>query len=62
MVTVDVVRGKVVFHQVRIVHCHSHDVQDVEPISVLVLGDSEKLLNCAVHSLGLPVGFAVEST
>ena len=57
MVTVgEVERGKVGFHQWRVVYCHFHDVQDVEPIPVLVLGDSEELLDGAIHSLGLSVG------
>ena len=58
----EVIRGKVGFHQGGIVHGHYHDVQDVEPVSVLVLGDSEKLLDRTVHSLGLTVGLGVEST
>ena len=63
MVTVsEIVRRKVVLHQGCVVHRHFHDVHDVEPISVLVPGDSEKLLDGAVHSLGLPVGLVVEST
>ena len=63
MVTVgEVIRGKVGFHQGRVVHRHFHDVQDVEPIPVLVLGDSEKLLDGAVHSLGLSVGLGMEGT
>ena len=61
MVTVgEVLRVKVGFHQGRVVHRHVHDVQDVEPIPVLVLGDSEKLLDGAVHSLGLSIGLGVE--
>ena len=58
----EVVRGKVCLQQGRVVRRHFHDVQEVEPVSVLVLGDSEKLLDGAVHSLGLPVGLGVEST
>ena len=44
----DVIRGKVGFHQGRVDHRHFHDVQDVEPIPVLVLGDSEKHLRVEV--------------
>ena len=63
MVTVgEVVRGKICFHQGRVVYCHFHDVQDVEPIPVLVLGDSEELFDGAVHSLGLSVSLGVKST
>ena len=63
MVTVgEVILGKVGLHQGRVVHRHLHGVQDVEPIPVLVLGDSEKLLDGAVHSLGLSVGMEVEGT
>ena len=58
----EVILEKVGFHQESVVNGHFHDVQDVEPVSVLVLGDSEKLLDSAVHSLGLPVGLGVEST
>ena len=47
-------------HRWRVVYRHFHDVQNVEPISVLVLGDSEKLLYGAVHSLGLSVGLGME--
>ena len=56
----EVVRKKVGFHQRRVVHRHFHDVQDVEPIPVLVLGDSEKLLDGAIHSLGLSVSLGME--
>ena len=52
----EVVRRKVGLHQGCVVHRHFHDIQDVEPISVLVLGDSEELLDGAIHSLGLSVG------
>ena len=58
----EVVRGKIGFHQWCIVYRHFHDVQDVEPVSVLVLGDSEKLLDSAIHSLGFSVDLGVEST
>ena len=57
----EVLRRKVGFHQGCVVHRHFHDVQDVEPIPVLVLGDSEKLLDGAVQSLGLSVGLGMES-
>ena len=61
MVTVgEVIRGEIGFHQGRVFHRHFHDVQDVEPISVMVLGDSEQLLDGAIHSLGLSVGLVVE--
>ena len=53
-------RGEVGFHQWRVVHRHFHDVQDVEPIPVLVLGYSEELLDGAINSLGLSVGLWVE--
>ena len=56
----EVVWGEIVFHQGRVVHRHFYDVQDVELIPVLVLGDSEKLLDGAVHSLGLSVGLGME--
>jgi len=63
MVTVGkVIRGKVGFHQRRVIHRHFYDVQDVEPIPILILGDSEKLLDGSVHSLGLHVGLGMEST
>ena len=58
----EVARGKIGLHQVSVVHGHLHDAQDVEPISVFVLCDSEKLLDGTVHSLGLTVGLGVEST
>ena len=32
----EVVLRKVGFHQVRVVYCHLHDVQDVDPIYLLV--------------------------
>ena len=54
--------GKIVFHQWRIIYRHFHDVQDVEPVPVLILGDPEKLLDSSVHSLGLPFGLGVEGT
>ena len=56
----EVVRGKIGFHQWRIGYRHFHDVQDAEPISVLVLGYPEELLDGAIHSLGLSVGLGVE--
>ena len=56
----EVVRGKVGFHQWRVVHRHFHDVQDVEPIPVLVLSYSEELLDGAIHSLGFSVSLGVE--
>ena len=55
-------RGKVGFHQWRVVYRHFHDVQDVEPIPVLVLGYPEELLDGVIRSLGLSVGMRVKST
>ena len=56
----EVVRGKVGFYQWRVVDRHFHDVQDVEPIPVLIFGDPEKLFDCSVHSLGLSVSLLME--
>ena len=58
----EVLRGEVGFHQGCVVHRNFHDVQDVEPIPVSVLGDSEKLIDGTIHSIGLSVGLGVEST
>ena len=58
----EVARRKVGFHLESVVHGHLHDVQDIEPVPVLVLGNPEKLLDGPVYSLGLPVGLGVEST
>ena len=58
----EVVLGEVGFNQWCVVHRYLHDIQDVEPIPVLVLGYSEKLLDGAIHSLGLSVGLSVEGT
>ena len=58
----EVVRRKVGLHQGCVVHGNFNDIQEVEPTSVLVLGDSEKLLDGAIHSLGLTIGLGVEST
>ena len=61
MVTLgEVVRGEIGFHQGRVVYRHFHDVKDVKPIPVLVLGDSKKLFDGSVHSLGLSVGLGME--
>ena len=49
------------FPPMGVVHGHLHDVQDVEPVPVLILGYPEELLDGAVHSLGLPVGLGMES-
>ena len=54
--------GKVGFHQWGVVHGHLHYVQDVGPVPVLVLGDSGKLLDCSIQSLGLTVGLWLERT
>ena len=56
----EVVRGEIGFHQWGVVDCHFHDVQDVEPMPVLVLGDSEKLLDGTVNSLGLSVSLGMK--
>ena len=56
----ELVRRKIGFHQRRVVHRHFHDIQDVEPIPVLVLGYPEKLHDGAIHSFGLSVSLRVE--
>ena len=56
----EVVRLEIGFHQWGVVDCHFHDVQDVEPIPVLILGNPEKLFDGSIHSLGLSVSLGME--
>ena len=58
----EIVRGKVGFRQRGVVHGHFNDVQDVEPIHVLALGDQDELLDGFIHHLGMPIRLGMKGT